>query len=78
MVMNIRNKTVIIYTLIGICIGIMFPVGATILEMYASNIKINYEDVVILHKANMLLMVIDTAPAYLSRNICFHCRHEST
>lgn len=65
MVMNIKNKTVIIYTLIGIGIGIMFPVGATIIEMYASNIKINYEDVVILHKANMLLMVIDTAPIFL-------------
>lgn len=65
MVMNIRNKTVIIYTLIGIGIGIMFPVGATIIEMYASNIKINYEDVVILHESNMLLMVIDTAPIFL-------------
>jgi len=55
----------LIYTLIGISIGIMFPVGATILEMYTSNINFNYEDVVALHKFNILLMVIDTAPVFL-------------
>lgn len=55
--MNTKMK----YLLIGIVFGLMFPIGAIMLEV----ITHKSWDIIMLHKNNTLLYMVDTAPIFL-------------
>lgn len=59
------KKVIRKYTLIGICFGLAFPLGAILFEMIRTNISFSMGMIWTLHMENPLMFMIDTAPVFL-------------
>jgi len=59
------SRTIFLYGLAGFLFGLMFPLGAGIIEMALEGVSISYVSLPIIHNHNKLLFVIDFAPLIL-------------
>ena len=62
---NIFTKHVIVYTLIGVLFGLLFPIFSTYYMINANLLPLSWESVIKVKKNQPLLWVIDTAPIFL-------------
>ena len=63
MIIN-RNKILRKYFLIGFLFGIMFPIGAILLQMFLGG-KFGFQGIIEAHIDNPLIYMIDSAPLFL-------------
>ena len=62
---NSASRTIFLYGLAGFLFGLMFPLGAGVIEMALEGVSISYVSLPIIHIHNKLLFVIDFAPFIL-------------
>ncbi len=53
------------YTVIGLSFGLCFPIGALILELILKKYSLSLNSILMMHRSNPLLYMIDTAPIFL-------------
>lgn len=63
--MQMTRRNTLVYTLIGIVFGVIFPVVGTLLEMVFRDLPITWENIQIVQRQTQLLWIIDTAPIFL-------------
>ena len=59
------SRTIFLYGLAGFLFGLMFPLGAGVIEMALEGVPISYVSLPIIYSHNKLLFVIDIAPFVL-------------
>ncbi len=59
---NIRLK----FTILGLVIGILFPLAAWIIEINKQNVGFNFNGIKYIHTANIIIYIVDTAPIVLA------------
>jgi len=62
---NMKNGVVRKYMLIGICFGFAFPIGALAFEMILKGYPVTFSTLILAHRENKLLFMIDSAPLFL-------------
>jgi PAS domain S-box-containing protein len=60
---KVRNR--VIFILAGMTFGLGFSIIATLLELLQNRLPLNLENILAAHRANALLIIIDTAPFIL-------------
>ena len=53
------------YLIIGICFGLMFPIGALAFEIFLKGYSLSFNTFLLAHRENKLLFMIDSAPLFL-------------
>lgn len=62
---KIKFKIKILYTIFGVIFGAAFPIGALMFEIYQKSYVLNWNAIVLAHKNNNLIFMIDSAPLFL-------------
>lgn len=62
---DMKDRIVKKYLIIGCLFGLMFPIGALVLEIWLKNYPISLTGISLAHRGNKLLFMIDSAPIFL-------------
>ena len=63
---NSSRSLVLKYTVIGFCIGMLFPVASILAEFQIKHIQFDYSKILYLHDRTPVLFVIDLAPIVIA------------
>ena len=66
----IRNSIILVYTVIGIVFGLLFPVFSMTFWFFINQMPVTVPNIIDLHRSNPLIWVIDTAPVFLGLFAC--------
>lgn len=61
----VRPPYVVTYLLVGLFLGLLFPVAATTYEITSRNLRFSLDTIGFLHRTEPLLWMINTAPVFL-------------
>ena len=60
-----KNNNTLNYALVGTLFGLIFPIIATVIRVYDSNLSFGIPAIISVQSSDTLLWIIDTAPLFL-------------
>ncbi len=61
----VKNNRIVRDTVLGAAFGLLFPIAASLLEIYIKQVQFSFSGFLLIQAADPLLWIIDTAPLFL-------------